>query len=60
MVSFYAGFFSWWTRDNSDINFTGTLFKKIFEPPQVEQVETLTEKSCLSYFVDNVLLQFFE
>jgi hypothetical protein len=31
MVSFYAGFFSWF-----DVNFTAILFKRIFVPPRRE------------------------
>jgi hypothetical protein len=53
MVTFYAGFFSWF-----QIEFTAILFKRVFVPP--EQAVTLAEKSILSYFMDNVIVPFFK
>ena len=35
------------------------MLKRVFEPPRREQLETLEEKTCLAFFVDNVLFRLF-
>jgi len=54
MTAFYVGFFSWF-----NVDFTAVVFKRIFIPPTNEKTQTLSEKSLLSYFVDQVLVRFF-
>jgi hypothetical protein len=55
MTGFYAGFFSWFSVD-----MTAIVFKRIFVPPTKQTAQTLKEKSLLSYFVDQVLVRFFQ
>lgn len=55
LVGFYAGFFSWFP-----VEFTAIIFKRVFVPPRRENTQTLSEKSLLSYFVDNVLVRLFK
>ena len=61
MIAFYAGLFSWWTqqKDEDGVQFTATVLKAIFQPPRADNLQTVGEKSCLAFFVDNVLFKLF-
>lgn len=34
-----------------------SVFKRLFTPPGVSNLQTLQEKTCLAYFVDNVVFR---
>ena len=61
MVAFQAGFFSWWTyhKNKDGVQFIATVFKQLFLPPTPANLQTLSEKTCLAYFVDNVVFRLF-
>ena len=63
-MGFYAGFFSWFVPASTapqerDINFVATVFGKVFTGPKPGMLDTLAEKACLNYFVDEVLIRLF-
>lgn len=60
MVAFHTGLFSWWAQTADGVQQVATVFKKIFSPPRAENLQTLAEKTCLAYLVENVLFRMFE